>query len=238
MYVDDGSLTDLASAKGSGQALIHAFFHAVGTGLSADKREWMARRATFLGVDHDLSSLPSEHTVEFWPHEGILDELRVMIAKFKETRSCTPGEASKFRGIWGFATRAQFGQLGRAPMRAFKQRQYTDSPPWTLSSTMERAIDFIEVIIEQRLQRRVRVVRDERPPLVIATDAQVEPGQWPGGGALLVDPVTGQRFGGYLQFHAAALAMWGLTLADIDAGRQPIALCVCCHAVSDSPCLA
>ena len=52
MYVDDGSLVGLASAKGAGQALIHEFFDAIGTGPSPDKREWMSQSSTFLGVEH------------------------------------------------------------------------------------------------------------------------------------------------------------------------------------------
>ena len=57
MYVDDGSLVDLKEAKGSGQALIHEFFKAVGTGLSPDKRAWMSQRSTFLGVEHSFAAL-------------------------------------------------------------------------------------------------------------------------------------------------------------------------------------
>ena len=225
MYVDDGSLTEPAAAKGSGQALTHAFFHAVGTGLSPDKREWLSKQATFLGVEHDLSELATTHAITFWPRQGIEDELRAMIAYFKHQRICTPGDASKFRGVWGFATQAQFGQLGRAPMRAFKQRQYSDKSPWSTSATMDRAIEFIEMLLDCKLSKKVNVARDERPSIVVATDAQVEPNEWPGGGSLVADPHTGRLFGGYLQFQGEALEIWDLTLADIAAGRQPIALC-------------
>ena len=78
----------------------------------------------------------------------------------------------------------------RAMMQPFKQRQYWDIPPWTLSKTMERAINYVDLLISAKPKRRLYVDRDPRPSLVLASDAQVEPGRWPGGGVLLFDPVT------------------------------------------------
>ena len=155
MYVDNGQLTDVQEARGSGQALIHTFFDELGTGLSADQREWMAKQGIFLGIAHDLTTLLEEHDISFWPKEALEAELRKYIKQFRSTRQCPPGDASKFRGI------------GRAPMRTFKQRQYTDKPPWGLSQTMERAIDFIEMLLDLKLVRRVPVTHDSRKPLVI-----------------------------------------------------------------------
>ena len=71
MYVDDGQLTDVAEAKGSGQALIHTFFEELGTGLSTEKREWMGKQGIFLGVAHDLEALPTDLDIAFWPKDAI-----------------------------------------------------------------------------------------------------------------------------------------------------------------------
>ena len=220
-----------ASAKGAGQALIYEFFDAIGTGLSPDKREWMSQTSTFLGVEHSFARLMQEDEIVFWPKEAIEQELRAQLRRFRETEQCSPGSASKFRGVAGFAAEAQFGQLGRAPMRPFKQRQYWDKPPWELWETMRRSMSFIETLLDLKLERRVRVIPDSRPALVIATDAQVEPGSWPGGGALTHDSIDGERFGGWLEFKEGALACWGLCLPDISVGagrpggKQPIQLC-------------
>jgi len=70
MYVDDGSLVDLASAKGAGQALIYEFFDAIGTGLSPDKREWMSQTSTFLGVEHSFARLMQEDEIVFLAQGG------------------------------------------------------------------------------------------------------------------------------------------------------------------------
>ncbi len=225
MYVDDGSLVDLQAAKGSGQALVHAFFDAVGTGLSPEKRAWMARKNTFLGVEHTLAEVPTHQHVKFWPKETIEQELRAQIKKFRATKACPPGDASKFRGVAGFAAEAQFGQLGKQPLRPFKQRQYWDRPPWTFTKTMERAAQFMEMLLDKKLERSVKVRPDGRPALVVASDAQVEAGELPGGGVLVYDPETQRRYGGYLRFLDAALGLWGTSMACIEDGSQPIQLC-------------
>ena len=203
-YVDDGSLVDLQEAKGSGQALIHEFFEAIGTGLPPDKRAWMSQQSTFLGVEHSFAALLTEGQVAFWPKQEIEDKIRAQIARFRDLKNCPPGDASKFRGVTGFAGEAQFGQLGKALMRPFKQRQYWDVPPWYLSKTMERSLDFAETLLDLRLERKVPVADDLRLVLVVASDAQVEPGSWPGGGALVLDPEDDSRWGGYFEFTAPA----------------------------------
>ncbi len=224
-YVDDGSLVDLTAAKGSGQALIHEFFDAIGTGLSPEKRGWMSQQSTFLGVEHTFKDLVQRHVVSFWPKEAIEEVIRAQILEFRASRRCAPGEASKFRGVTGFASEAQFGQLGRAPMRPFKLRQYWDTPPWLFTTTMERSADFIEMLLNLRLEREVHVAPGGRKALVVASDAQVEPGEWPGGGVLVYDPEDGLKFGGYLEFKETALSAWQLTFGDLEAGKQPIQLC-------------
>ncbi len=161
----------------------------------------------------------------FWPKEAVEVELLKYMQQFRATRICPPGDASKFRGIAVFASTAQFGQLGRAPTRPFKQRQYTDRPLWGTSLTMERNVDFIEVLLDLKLERRVRVEPDSRLALVVASEARVEPNEPPDGGVMICDPESGSRTGGFLEFEEVALGLWGLTFQEIQDGRQPMALC-------------
>ncbi len=86
-------------------------------------------------------------------------------------------------------------------------------------------MDLTEMLLDLQLTRDTQVVQDDWPALLLATDAQVEPGSWPGGGVLVEDTATGVKLGAWLQFKAAELARWGLTLEDLEAGQQPIALC-------------
>ncbi len=90
---------------------------------------------------------------------------------------------------------------------------------------MERSMDFIEMLLDLRLERKVPVADDLRLALVVASDARVEPGSWPGGGALILDLEDDSRWGGYLEFAESALAAWGLTFEDLQSGKQPIQLC-------------
>ena len=69
MYFDDGNLCDLASAKGSGQAVIRGLFECIGAPLSDEKRQRMSLEADFLGLAHNLRNALSEGTLTFWPRQ-------------------------------------------------------------------------------------------------------------------------------------------------------------------------
>eukprot|EP00972_Heterocapsa_arctica_P065146 9616882-Heterocapsa_arctica.AAC.1 len=64
----------------------------------------------------------------------------------KDSRTCTPGAASKFRGTAGFCAHAFWGRIGRAGFGPFRQRQYSDVLPWQLSYSLERAIGYFDMI--------------------------------------------------------------------------------------------
>ena len=55
MYYDDGSLRDLAAAKGAGQMLVNTIFTKLGAPLSERKQQRLADGAEFLGLEHDVS---------------------------------------------------------------------------------------------------------------------------------------------------------------------------------------
>ena len=63
------------------------------------------------------------------------------------------------------------------------------------------------------------------PPIIIASDAQVEPGTYPGGGCLIYDPSNGRRYGAWCQFRDDELAILGTSVQEIADGGQPIARC-------------
>ena len=63
---------------------------------------------------------------------------------------------------------AQWGQLGEAPTASFKQRHYADLPRWTLSKTMERQLDFTEMLLDLEPQRGIHVLPSTLPSIVVA----------------------------------------------------------------------
>jgi hypothetical protein len=224
MYVDDGEITDLQEAKGEGQAVVEDYFHLTGADLSMERRTAMCAQSSFLGVASDSSTLFEGYTA-CWPMEHIVAALQTMHKAFWKGGVCSPAAASKYRGIAGVAATADYGSLLKAAVGPFKQGQCSDVPPWQLSKTIKRAIDYVEMILRMKPVRRMHVVPSDLPPLVIATDAQVEKGSPPGCGALLYDPATGAKLGFWVVFTDSLLAPSGLSQAEIDASRQPIALC-------------
>ena len=227
MYVDDGELVDAADAKGEGQVVVHEVFELLGAELSTKKRIRLSPVGEFLGLEHSFQETETKDTVSFWPRQGLIDELLKILEEVRA--ACTPALASKFRGVQGFCTLGIFGQVGKAALAPFKQRQYVDVPPWTPSNSMLRAREYYLKLLEERPVRQVRLSEAARPPIVIASDAQVEPGRFPGGGYLLADPDSAgagpARRGGWLEFQEPALVALGTSMQAIADGQQPIALC-------------
>ncbi len=65
--------------------------------------------------------------------------------------------SSKFRGVVQFTALPIAYRVGRAGMGPFKQRQYSDKPPWFLSHALERALDFHELLFTEEVRREVSV---------------------------------------------------------------------------------
>ena len=227
MYVDDGQITDLQEAMCTGQELVHVCFEACGADLAAAKRRWMALQGDFLGVVHDFTKLPTLGEVEFEPRPELVTKLQTMLHDFTTDNRLTPAEASKFQGTQGFMNTAMFGQLSKAGVRPFIDRQYRHVAPWTLSHTLQRACEFYNAIMKYPPRRVLPIRRVDRPPLVIASDAQVEPGQLPGAGYIIWDAESNDLWGAYYRHHPRELKKLNTSMEDIAAGKQPIARCEC-----------
>ena len=158
-----------------------------------------------------------------------------MLKQMKDSEECPPGLASKFCGVSGFTGTAVFGRLAQAAMAPFWQRASKDIPavhlkPWALSHALRRSIEVHQAIYGDPglvPRREVQLNADPRPAIVLASDAQVEPKSYPGGGYLLFDPITNARRGGWHIFSDEDLSMLRTSMADIASGRQPIARCEC-----------
>ena len=65
------------------------------------------------------------------------------------------------------------------------------------------------------------------PPIIIASDAQVAPGEPPSGGYLCVDMATNARWGAWTIFGEKELNVLGTSDQEIQSGRQPISRLEC-----------
>eukprot|EP00972_Heterocapsa_arctica_P008855 1298617-Heterocapsa_arctica.AAC.1 len=86
----------------------------------------MSPTGSFLGVQHDLTDAIATGIVAFEPTERLVEKAKSQLQDMKDSRTCTPGEASKFRGTAGFCAHAFWGRIGRAGFGPFRQRQYSD----------------------------------------------------------------------------------------------------------------
>jgi len=207
MYVDDGNLVDLQCAKGEGQSLICVLFEQLGTPTEPDKRLCLSQQNVFLGVVHDFSNFHTDGVVEFWPRERLLHKMRLYMLRIREEKQCTPAVAAKIRGTGAFMTHASCGGAGKFGMHAFKQRQYFDDPPWQVSTAMLLGAKYVESLLDDWPRRRVFTYATKRYPLVIASDAQADPGRMPTGGFIIVDPEDGSEEGYYTTFSEELRAL-------------------------------
>ena len=118
---------------------------------------------------------------------------------------------------------AFFGQLSKGSVQPFIARQYYHQPPWTLSDTLGRAIEFYHAIFEDPPRRKLAVVPPKRKPLLVASDAQVERGQPPGAGYIIFDPEDGALRGALYKHLEKELNILGTSQGDIEVGSQLIA---------------
>ena len=174
-----------------------------------------------------MKKTKGEGQVEFTPRPELVAKLREMITRFMVDNKCTPAEASKFRGLQGFMSLAYFGQLTKAGQRPFIDRQYVHRPPFTLSDSLRRACEFYLAILEDPPKRVMSIRQRERPPVIIASDAQVEPGELPGAGYIVWDLERELPRGAWYQHEDADLERLRTSMAQIAEGSQPIAKCEC-----------
>jgi hypothetical protein len=87
------------------------------------------------------------------------------------------------------------------------------------------SFDFLDIIFAHIPARQVCIDYRRRDVVVVASDAQADPGGYPSGGYLAVDLKSGERFGGFCIFDQTCLDVWGFTAKALAAGANPIAPC-------------
>ena len=174
VYVDDSNIVDFRTAKGSGQHLGMKGFQLLGTPFAPNKSKTMNTSNDHLGVVTDLANAISKCSVEFWPRQSLCDKAKGMIQTFKTNNYMSPASSSKFRGIVGFTSTAMAYHVGRAGMHPLKQRQYSDHPPYTLSHSLRRSLDFHDLLLSSWVRRELSLEPSSEKSLLLASDAQAD----------------------------------------------------------------
>ena len=119
-----------------------------------------------------------------------------------------------------------YSRVGRGGFGPWKQRQYSDRAPWCVSKSLMRSIVFFRCLLDNLPVRKVRTDSPKRCPLIIASDAQADPGKQPSGGYSAFDPESGTKVGGYCTFSDELLSYWGFSTEDRQDGlANPISVC-------------
>ena len=211
MYYDDVSLQDLAAARGRGQRYIRALFRLVGLPLQASKQVDLNDTADFLGMTHEVADSLQTNRVLFTPRAQLLAKAIGLIQQRLQEDSCTPAQVSKIRGVLGFLFTGVYGRVGRGGQQPLLQRQYSDTPPWNLSHTLRRALEYLLDTMMVVKPREVLLRRDPTPPLVIASDGRQDNTSPPSIAALLLDPSTGQKIAIAAVIGPELMKVWGDT---------------------------
>ena len=104
-------------------------------------------------------------------------------------------------------------------MGPIKQRQYSDTAPRRLSLQILRALDFFDLLMAETPRKEVWLRQAAVTPLIIASDAQADPGTSPSGGAIVIDPISGHRQAVCFIFSPELLACWSYDRAS-SGGRE------------------
>ena len=122
LYFDDATITDVRSAKGSGQWAMNQLCLMIGSPFAEDKKQTMQSTGTFLGLTHDLSCINQTGHVRFWAVPDH-DKVRDILATARQTGHFSRGTAPKLYGLANFLEQGIYGRVGYGSLMAVKARQ-------------------------------------------------------------------------------------------------------------------
>ena len=182
--LDDATVGDWASSKGSGQWAFGQLNTLLGTPFADSKRQPMSHRGDFLGLSHDMSRALSDGVVHFWPRDRIVQKVTAMLSEAESSSCLHPGQAAKLYGILNFFEQGVYGKVGAASLWSIKERQYEA----TTQITPDLLDNFrcIRAIVRAKPQRQLPVLPLPCKRFVCASDAAEEPDTGGTGGFLVV----------------------------------------------------
>ena len=180
LYFDDATITDRADCRGSLQSSFSRLQTLLGTPFAAEKQQLMRSGATFLGLEHDLSEVPSRGRVTFWARDRIQKKLLDIIAQARSERRLPSGTASKLYGVANFFEMGVWGRVGCGGLAAIKARQQEHTGE--LTPEILHSFEVLEAVISLKPCRHLYVRPLPHPRFIAASDAALEaPGKGSGG---------------------------------------------------------
>jgi len=256
----------LASAKGTAQQCLDTLHNAVRLRLEPKKRKHSASRQVELGVDCDLQHASSQRTVLFAPTPERVADILSELAQCELAGSMSPSLAETLFGRIGFVLTTAVGAVGRAATQPLLQMALEASGGRVLPFTpaMSHMHELFRVLLPAIPPLAVRCGpehADDRPPVIVYTDASYNENGWSGLGIIVIDGddryEAGCRVPQWLldwlsprgqqinHLEAAVLVAARLTFPDVLFGRQvlsfidnTVALSKAVHGYANEPDMA
>ena len=106
----------------------------------------MASQRHFLGLLLDFTHVLLDKSMRIHLKAGLAESLLSDIQEILTSNRCTPAEAAKLRGKFGWASCAMYGRCGRGGQAALIQRQYHDVDH-ELSPSLRKALEFFQALL-------------------------------------------------------------------------------------------
>jgi hypothetical protein len=184
-------------------------FRLVGFKFNPEKSSPMQAEQDFAGVIHNFKDCFSKGSVPVRIRERIVEKAQSLLQSAVDTDSCPPGLASKIRGTNQALFHGFFGKVGRAAFGPLIQREYSDTAPWKLSHALRRSLLFLLELQGAGLRKEFRLLRQNVPPIIVASDGRADSSRLPSVSVGFLDPISGERVGAYASITQELLALWG-----------------------------
>ena len=174
-YYDDYDVAEPLYSVHTAQYMLWRFHDIVG--FSLDKGKHVRAAVTgnpFLGVVTDFTHFLAGKILLRISKER-KTKIEAMLSAILKRDSLTAADASSLRGKLYFCMLAAFNKVGRAPLRAFTQRQY--SRQTFLTAELRDAILFFMHLIPNMAPRCIDLRAVLRTTLIIWSDAMYEAGR-------------------------------------------------------------
>ena len=174
-YYDDYDVAEPIYSVHNAQHCLWRLHVLVGFALDKGKHVRAATTGNaFLGVITDFASFAAGRILLRISEARKLKILAMLSSILKEG-SLTAAQASSLRGKLFFCMLTAFNKVGRAPLRAFTSRQYSNDT--FLSSELRAAVMFFSHLIPNMAPRCIDMVQELRSTLIIWSDAMYEAGR-------------------------------------------------------------
>ena len=191
-FFDDYLTMDLKSAKGTAQASLDMLHNAVRLRLEPKKRKHSASRQVELGVDCDLQFAASRSTVVLSPTPERVADILSEMTRCELAGTMSPAQAETLFGRVGFVLTTAVGAVGRAATQPLLQRAHEagGGRPLPFTPAMSHMLAYFRVLLPAipplALECGPRLA-DDRPPVIVYTDASYNEKGWSGLGIIIMD---------------------------------------------------